>query len=238
MKVQLLVSEWCAPCRGAEEIWRGVAQKKAIAFEVLDVGQPEGRSIVARLGVRTVPATVIDGVLRHVGVPTSKEATDFVATASDKAPGDSQYVGLTLEATSRWAMAAAALYLALAGSALVFGAGLWGDAPWRAAALHAFGLGFAAFTIYGLGEHMLPRFTGSPIRGGWIAWVQQGLAHGGAVLLVVGFAADRRVLALAGGLLAWAAFALFSARLVPVLRYPGAGRPFPTRPSGRAPNRS
>ena len=64
IKVQLLVSEWCAPCRGAEEIWQQIAQKKAIAFEVLDVGQREGRTIVAHLGVKTVPATVIDG--RHL----------------------------------------------------------------------------------------------------------------------------------------------------------------------------
>ena len=49
LKVQLLVSEWCAPCRGAEEVWQQIAQKKAIAFEVLDVGQREGRAIVAHL---------------------------------------------------------------------------------------------------------------------------------------------------------------------------------------------
>jgi glutaredoxin len=221
IKVQLLVSEWCAPCRGAEEVWRRIAQKKAIAYEVLDVGQPEGRSVVARLGVRTVPATIIDGVLRHVGVPTSKEAIEFVAAAPDKAASDSHYIGLTLEATSSWAIASAAIYLALVGSALVFGGGIAGDAPWRAAALHGFGLGFLAFVIFGTAEHLLPRFTGSPIRGGWVAWTQQGLAHAGTVLLVAGFAADQRAVALAGGLLAWAAFALFSARLVPVLWSPG-----------------
>lgn len=221
IKVQLLVSEWCAPCRGAEEVWRRVAQKKAIAYEVLDVGQPEGRSVVARLGVRTVPATIIDGVLRHVGVPTSKEAIEFVAAAPDKPAGDSHYIGLTLEATSSWAIASAVIYLALAGSALVFGGGIAGDGPWRAAALHAFGLGFVAFVIFGTGEHLVPRFTGSPIRGGWVAWAQQGLAHAGTVLLVAGFAADQRAVALAGGSLAWTAFALFSARLVPVLRNPG-----------------
>ena len=36
---------------GAEEVWRRAAQKKAIAYEVLDVGEPEGRSVVARLGL-------------------------------------------------------------------------------------------------------------------------------------------------------------------------------------------
>ncbi len=85
-------------------------------------------------------------------------------------------------------------------------------------ALHAFGLGFLTFVIFGLGEHMLPRFTGAPIRGGSLSWAQQGLAHAGTILLLFGFAFDQRAIAVIGGMLAWAALALFSARLAPVLR--------------------
>lgn len=218
VKVQLLVSEWCAPCRGAEEVWQQVARQKSIAFEVLDVGQREGRAVVARVGLKTVPATVVDGTLRHVGVPTLAEALALAAAAPDKTAGSPQFVGMTLGASSRWAIAAAAIYLALAGSALVFGGGIAGDAPWRAAALHGFGLGFATFAVFGLGEHMLPRFTGAPIRVGWLAWLQQGFAHAGTVLLVAGLASAARPLAVLGGSLAWAALAVFAGRLAPVLR--------------------
>lgn len=219
MKVQLLVSEWCTPCRSAEEVWRGVARKKAIAFEVLDVGQPEGRAVVARVGVRTVPATVIDGALSHLGVPSPSEAAALVAAADDRSSesDSSHYVGLTLEATSAWFIASAAVYLLMAGSALVFGGGLAGEGAWRGAALHAFGLGFAGFFTFGLGEHLLPRFTGSPIWGGWAAWTQLGLAHAGTLLLVAGLALDLRAMAVAGGALAWLALAIFALRLVPVL---------------------
>lgn len=229
VKVQLLVSEWCVPCRSAEEVWRSVAQEKDIVLEVLDVGQPEGRSVVARLGVRTVPATVIDDVLKHVGVPSGTEAREFVAAAADRAAGGAQYVGLSMEATSRWWIAAAGIYLALAGAALFFGGGIVGDAPWRGAAIHLFGLGFAAFFVFGLGEHMLPRFIGAPIRGGAVAWAQQALAHAGVIFMLAGFAAQQRTLALAGGVLAWIGFALFAARLVPVLRH-GRSSPQPSRP--------
>ncbi|MCC6196003.1 MAG: thioredoxin family protein [Burkholderiales bacterium] len=225
MRVQLLVSEWCTPCRSAEEVWQGVARKKAVAFEVLDVGQPEGRAVVARVGVRTVPATVIDGALRHLGVPSPSEAMALVGEAPDRT-GErdaSHYVGLTLEATSAWLIASSALYLLAAGAALVFGDGLVGDAPWRGAALHAFGLGFAGFFTFGLGEHLLPRFTGAPIRGGWIAWSQIGLAHAGTLLLMAGLALDMRALAFAGGALAWLALAVFAWRLVPVLLQSRAG---------------
>jgi hypothetical protein len=224
VKVQLLVSEWCTPCRGAEEGWQAVAHAKAIAFEVLDVGQPEGRAVVARLGVRSVPATVVDGTLRHVGVPSLGEAQAFVADAPDRAVARdaSHYVGLTLAPTSAMAIVSAAVYLAAAGAALVFGGGIAGDAAWRAAALHAFGLGFVAFFVFGLGAHLLPRFTGAPIRGGAVAWAEFGSAHAGTLLLVAGFVAPSPALAFAGGLGAMAAFALFALRLAPVLRASGS----------------
>jgi hypothetical protein len=38
------------------------------------------------------------------------------------------------------------------------------------------------------------------------------------LLLLVGFAFDQRATAIIGGMLAWAALALFSARFAPVLR--------------------
>ena len=218
MKVQLLVSEWCVPCRSAEAVWEKVADEKAIAFEVLDVGQPEGRAVVARLGVRTVPSTVIDGTLRHIGVPSAGEARALVAEAPARERGAERHVGMTLSRTSAWAISAAAVYLALSGAALVFGGGIDGEAPWRGAALHVFGLGFVTFFVFGLGEHLLPRFTGAPIRGGAMAWAQQGLAHAGTLLLVSGLAGGLRGAALAGGALAWCAFALFALRLAPVLR--------------------
>lgn len=218
-KVQLLVSEWCAPCRGTEAVWQQVAGQKAIAFEVLDVGQREGRAIVARLGVKTVPATVVDGVLRHVGVPTLQQALELVAAAPARDVATARYVGMTLASTSRWAVSASAAYLTLAGSALVFDGGIAGDPPWRAAALHAFGMGFLTFAVFGFGEHMLPRFTGAPIRGGIVGWTQQALAHAGTLLMVVGFASGGRVASFAGGTLALASLAVFAARLAPVLRH-------------------
>lgn len=223
MKVQLLVSEWCVPCRSAESVWQDIAREKAIAFEVLDVGQPEGRAVVAQLGVRTVPSTVIDGVLRHLGVPTLGEARELVAAAPARAADAAQqYVGLSLGASSAWAISAAAVYLFLAGAAFFFE-----DAFSRAAALHVFGLGFAAFSLFGFGEHLLPRFMGAPIRAGRIAWLQQALAHAGTILLAVGLGAALAPLAFAGGVLAWAALALFAARLAPVLKQPSPLRSHP-----------
>lgn len=74
MKLQLLVSQWCPTCPAAEKVWSEAAAREGLALEVLDVGRPEGRRIVIDLGVRTVPAMVIDGKLRSLGSCTLGEA--------------------------------------------------------------------------------------------------------------------------------------------------------------------
>ena len=74
MKLQLLVSQWCPTCPAAERVWAEAAAREGIALEVLDAGKPEGRRIVVNLGIRTVPAMVIDGTLRSVGTCTLDEA--------------------------------------------------------------------------------------------------------------------------------------------------------------------
>lgn len=217
MRVQLLVSEWCAPCHQAEKIWRAVAEERAVEFEVLDVGQPEGRELIGRLRVRSIPALVIDGELKGIGVQSREEALGLVARAPPRVAGAEHHVGLGLETPSRIALLSAAVYLVIAGAALPFFGGLLADGPARPAPLHVFTLGFVTFMVYGLGEHMLPRFTGNPIRRGWWAGAQLALAHAGVLALAVGFWRSIFLLAIAGGVAAWLAFLLFTVRLWPVL---------------------
>jgi glutaredoxin len=74
MKLQLLVSQWCPTCPAAEKVWSEAAAREGMKLEVLDVGKPEGRRVVVDLGIRTVPAIVIDGKLRSLGTCTVSEA--------------------------------------------------------------------------------------------------------------------------------------------------------------------
>ncbi len=74
MKLQLLVSKWCPTCPAAEKIWSEVASRRGLSLDVLDVGAPEGKRIAVELGIRTVPAIVIDGRLRGLGVSSRAEA--------------------------------------------------------------------------------------------------------------------------------------------------------------------
>lgn len=82
--------------------------------------------------------------------------------------------------------------------------------------MHLFGAALLCL-LYGLGAHMLPRFTGHPIRAGGLAIAQLGCANAGLALLAPGMALGVRPLAVAGGMLLWASLALFALRLWPVL---------------------
>lgn len=216
-RVQLLVSEWCAPCRGAEILWQEIARCKAIDLSVLDVAQIEGRELAAKLGIRTIPATVIDGELRFVGIPDRTLALAAIAHAEDRLSAGPRQIGITLMNSSAWAIVAAALYLGIAGAALVWGGGFRDEGLVRVAVLHGLGLGFFTLMIFGLAEHMLPRFTNSPIRVGWVGWSQQALVHAGTVLLVAGESLGSRGLVAAGGFAALSSYLVFTVRLLPVL---------------------
>jgi glutaredoxin len=79
MKLQLLVSQWCPTCPAAQKVWSQAAARTGLTLEVLDVGKPEGRRVVSGLGIRTVPAMVIDGKLRSLGTCTLTEALSMLS---------------------------------------------------------------------------------------------------------------------------------------------------------------
>lgn len=221
-KVELLVSEWCASCHQAEKVWSRIAEEREIDYAVVDMGQPEGRELVQRLRLKTVPAVVIDGELKGVGVQTPDQAREWVQAAPERKASGTRHIGLGLEATSRFAILSATVYLVIAGAALPFG-GLLLDGTLRGAVIHLFGVGFVTFMIYGLGEHMLPRFTGNAIRLGAWSWAQLGLTHGGLLALVAGAPLAWSWLVGAGQLAIWVGLAVFTLRVWPLL-WPGGLR--------------
>lgn len=213
--VQLLVSEWCVPCRAAEEVWQQVADSRDIRFDVLDMAQPEARTVAQRLALRTVPAVVLDGQLVAVGVQPLHKALELVADAPQKRKSTTRFVGITLAAPSRMALLSAAACLLLAGLPLVMG-GI-DDPGALAASLHLYVLGFVAFTIFGLAEHMLPRFMNRPVRLGAAAWAQLVLAHAGVISLAGGFLLYNRPARVAGSAALLAAMLVFAVRMLPLL---------------------
>lgn len=205
MRVELLVSEWCVTCPAAEAVWRTVAAEKDIDYAVLDLAQPEGKRLARELRIRSIPALVVDGELKAVGVLPLADARKIVAAAPDRPARAARHVGLLLGRDERLFALCALAWLLAAGGAMLVSGSLLAPAP-----MHLFG-GFVLCLIYALGAHMLPRFTGRPIRGGAWSRTQLVLANAGIALFAFG-------LPLFGGALLWLSLALFAVRLWPVLQ--------------------
>jgi len=204
MRVELLVSEWCVTCPAAEAVWRTVAAEKDIDYAVLDLAQPEGKRLARELRIRSIPALVIDGELKTVGVLPLAEARKMVAAAPERPARAARHVGLLLGRDERLFTLSALAWLLAAGAAMLVSGSMLAPAP-----MHLFG-GFVLCLIYALGAHMLPRFTGRPIRGGAWSLAQLVVADVGIGLFGLGAM-------LTGGALLWLSLALFAIRLRPVL---------------------
>lgn len=223
MKVELLVSEWCPTCPQAERVWSAVAVQKEFELSVVDLAQPEGRELAHRLRVRTIPALVIDGELKAVGVQTMAEALQMVDAAPPRRRATRRHAGMMLSTDNRWFVSTAMIYLVASGMWFAWHGAMVVDGAHRGIGLHLFGVGFVQSLVYGLGAHMLPRFTGMPVVSGMTAGVQFASHHSGLLLFVAGVFMQMPWLAIAGGLLLWLSMAIFAWRILPVL-WPAAER--------------
>jgi glutaredoxin len=217
MKIELVVSGVCPFCLEAEKVWREVTANRGFEFAVVDIVQPEGAELAQRLKLQTVPALLIDGTLRAVGVQSLEEALALIQPARQEVHAQMQRMGFTFSPDNRWFVLAAQVYLMLAGLGLLMNGSLLSNSVARPAFLHLLTLGFMLFMIYGLGAHMLPRFTGQAIREGAWPWLQMGFAHAGVASYAVGYFIGWPGLVVAGAVLAWSALLLFTIRIWPVL---------------------
>ncbi|MHB1586043.1 MAG: thioredoxin family protein [Acidiferrobacteraceae bacterium] len=82
MEIRLLVSKWCGVCPQADAVWQRVAREYPLDYRTIDITDPAGRALVSDLRIKTVPALIIDGKLRSVGVQSFDDAVKMVNGAS------------------------------------------------------------------------------------------------------------------------------------------------------------
>ncbi|MEJ2686440.1 MAG: hypothetical protein P8124_04385 [Gammaproteobacteria bacterium] len=86
---------------------------------------------------------------------------------------------------------------------------------------HLMLLGFVAMTIYGVGLHVLPRFSGRPLFSERLANWQLYVANVGLLIMVAGWLSLHNAIIAAGGVLSWLAMALFSLNILMTVRHYG-----------------
>lgn len=121
---------------------------------------------------------------------------------------------------NRWFIAAALAYALLGG--LLALAWLAYPAAMPAYALRAHAhlmlMGFLGMMIFGIGLHVLPRFTGRPLHSERMADAQFACVNGGLLAMVAGWLVGTRMLVPLGGMLLWAGLLLFAINVVATVR--------------------
>jgi len=72
--ITLLVSPSCGACPSAKSLWKQLRVKYSFSYYEVDITTPAGQELANRHSVRAVPATIIDGRLTFVGVPSRESA--------------------------------------------------------------------------------------------------------------------------------------------------------------------
>jgi len=72
--VTLIYSQTCGACPAAKELWKGLRVKHSFSYREVDILSPDGQELVDRHAIRATPATIIDGKLKFIGVPSRESA--------------------------------------------------------------------------------------------------------------------------------------------------------------------
>jgi glutaredoxin len=72
--ITLLVSPTCSACPSAKSLWKELRVKYSFSYREVDIASSDGQELATRHSVRAVPATIIDGRLTFIGVPSRQSA--------------------------------------------------------------------------------------------------------------------------------------------------------------------
>ncbi len=86
---------------------------------------------------------------------------------------------------------------------------------------HIMLLGFMTMMVYGVGLHVLPRFSGRPLFSERLANWQLYVANLGLWVMAAGWLLLNNIAVSAGGALSWLAMGLFSINIVSTVRHYG-----------------
>ena len=77
--VTLLYSQTCPSCPSAKQLLKEVRVKYSFSYREIDINTEDGQELVERHAVRAVPATIINGRLTFLGVPSRQSVEKALA---------------------------------------------------------------------------------------------------------------------------------------------------------------
>ncbi|AUW92754.1 thioredoxin family protein [Sulfobacillus sp. hq2] len=79
-EVIVATSQWCRTCPATIRQWKQLADEYKFTVREVDVGTLEGRELAVKLYIRSVPSTIINNQVVHVGVIDRNTAINLLKT--------------------------------------------------------------------------------------------------------------------------------------------------------------
>jgi thioredoxin 1 len=77
-KVQVVYTKACVYCGPTKAMWKELQKNHKFEYEEIDAETAEGQKLVEKFEIMAVPATIIDGKVRFVGLPNKAKAEQIV----------------------------------------------------------------------------------------------------------------------------------------------------------------
>lgn len=79
-KITLIGASWCPVTAQAKKLWEDLRREDDFDYEFIDIQSKEGRKLVKKYSIVSIPKTIIDGKVVFHGVPERKEVEKFVGS--------------------------------------------------------------------------------------------------------------------------------------------------------------
>jgi glutaredoxin len=77
--VTLLYSAGCSACPSAKQLFKEMRVKHSFSYREVDITTEDGQELANRHSIRAVPATIINGRLTFIGVPSRQSVEKALA---------------------------------------------------------------------------------------------------------------------------------------------------------------
>jgi len=82
--VTLVYSQSCSACPAAKTLWKGLRIKHSFSYREVEILSPDGQELAERHAIRATPASIVDGKLKFIGVPTRESAEKALGFKQDR----------------------------------------------------------------------------------------------------------------------------------------------------------
>lgn len=77
-KITLIGASWCPVTTQAKKFWEDLRRENDFDYEFIDIQSKEGKKLVKKYSIVSIPKTIIDSKIVFHGVPEKKEAERLI----------------------------------------------------------------------------------------------------------------------------------------------------------------